>query len=73
MTLDLLINFEVNPNFISCGRISYEVGTLLNGIKGRGKCCQLIWLDVYEEDPVSVLLWLLVYYVMKILLRNRSR
>ena len=30
MTLDLLINSEVNPNFISCGRTSYTIGTLVN-------------------------------------------
>ena len=39
MTLDLLINFEVNPNFMSCGRISYEVGTLSNKVRDGENCC----------------------------------
>ena len=53
MTLDLLINSKVNPNSISCGRISYEVGTLSNESRGRGKllCCLLI---IVEDAAVIV-------------------
>ena len=77
MTLDLLINFEVNPNFISCGRISYAVGTLSN--KTRGREIADGWWYLSDEDPgVCNYIWLLMYgedvvIIVKILLRNRSR
>ena len=66
MTLDLLINFEVNPNFISCGRISYKVGTLVNKSKGRGKllcyymfvckrsCCYYMFLIIVKDAAVMI-------------------
>ena len=57
MTLDLLINSKVNPNSISCGRISYEVGTLSNESRGRGKLLLLFIVNI--GDDAGIYLWLM--------------
>ena len=79
MTCDLLINLEVNPNLISCGRTSYKVGTLVNKKLRDGeshllrvRCNYSIY--ICEED---LDLWRrcndLEYMMKKIMNRNRSR